>query len=61
MFCFMLMDVSDPKGLIEDREGVIKKDIFLPTFSEWFGTTFDAVIRKPRLRFVVSDPDLSLL
>ena len=30
----MLMDVSDPKGLIEDREGVIKKDIFLPTFSE---------------------------
>ena len=58
---FVLMEVAEPGGSLEDANGVIKKEILRMTFSEWFGTTLEFAIRDPQLRFTIFDPDPSFL
>ena len=44
IFCVLLMDVSEPTGLIEDVDGVAKEVVSLMTFSEGLGTILGTVM-----------------
>ena len=44
IFCVLLMDVSEPAGLIEDVDGVAKEVVSLITFSEGLGTILGTVM-----------------
>ena len=46
MFHLLLMDISDPGGLIEDVGGVAKEVVSLSTFSEGLGTILETGMWK---------------
>ena len=61
MFCLLLMDVSEPGGLIEDVGGVAKEVVSLLRFSEGLGTMLETTIWELQSTLFSLGPGLSFL
>ena len=61
MFCLLLMDVSEPGGLIEDLGGVAKEVVYLLTFSEGLVTILETTMWKLESIFFSLAPRLFFL
>ena len=53
--CVLLMDVSEPAGLIEDVDGVANEVVYLMTFSEGLGTILGTVTWELKSKHKVTD------
>ena len=61
MVYLLLMDVSEPGGLIEDVGGVTKEVVSLLTFSEGLGTVLETAMWELQSTFFSLGPGLSSL
>ena len=61
MICLLLMDVSEPGGLIEDVGGVAKEIVSVLTFSEKLGTVPEIAIWQLQSTFFLFGLGISFL
>ena len=61
IICLLLMDVSEPGGLIEDVGGVAKENVSVLTFSEKLGTVPETAIWELQSTFFLLRLGISFL